>query len=162
LIVLAVAISLLAAPVAGAIGTAVYDARSRNYADQAHTRRPVTALVTTTRRGVTVIRPHTDTLIVEARWRFGAIEHDESFSTTKQVTVGDQIDIWVNDKGERVKPPSPLQAVTDAVCVAVSLWLVVAAAAAAVVALARRRFDRHHDTEWEREIERLANRRSAD
>jgi hypothetical protein len=162
LIVSAVAISLLAAPVAGAIGTAVYDARSRTYSDEAHTRRPISATVTTTRRGVTTVRPYMDSAIVEVRWRLGGIEHTADFSARHPATVGDQIKVWVDDKGKRVSPPPPLQAVFDAAFVAVPLWLFVTAAAAALVACVRRQFDRHHDTVWEREIGSLTDKRSAD
>jgi hypothetical protein len=161
-VVSALAVSLLAAPIAGAIGTAVYDARSRIYADEAHNRRPISATVTTTRRGVTVIRPYMDTAIVEARWRSGGTAHTASFSARHPVNVGDQIDIWVDDSGKRVIPPPPLQAVIEAAFVAALFWLFVTAAAAAVVALVRQQFDRHHDTDWEREIGDLADRRSAD
>ena len=45
-LVLAVVVSLLAAPIAAAIGTAVYDTSRRTYAEQAHTRHTVAATVT--------------------------------------------------------------------------------------------------------------------
>jgi hypothetical protein len=162
LVLSAVAISLLAVPVAGAIGTAVYDARSRVYADEAHTRRPISAVVTATRRGVAVVRPYMDSVVAEARWRSEGIDHTESFSVAHPVTVGDHIDIWVGDGGERVKPPPPFSAVVEAVCVAVPLWLVVTGAAAVLVAFVRRQLDRRHDTDWQREIQGLVDRRSAD
>jgi hypothetical protein len=161
-IVTAVAVSLLAAPVSGAIGTAVHDARSRIYAEEAHTRQPIAAIVTTTKRGVTVTRPYMDTTVVEARWRWGGIEHTEIVSAKRPVTVGDQIDIWVNDEGERVRPPPPSQAVVEAVGVAVTLWLGAMSAAAALVALVRWLLNRRRDIDWEREIVGLADRRSAD
>jgi hypothetical protein len=161
-VVSAVAISLLAAPVAGAIGTAAYDARSRIYSEEAQTRRPVSAIVTTAARSATVVRPYMGTAIVEARWRSGGVERTESFATKRPAAVGDQIDIWVNDKGERVIQPSHFQAAFEAVCVAVSLWLAMMGVATAMVALVRRLLDRHRDIEWEREIGGLAGRRSAD
>ena len=45
-LVLAVAVSLLAAPIAAAVGTAVYDSRRQVYAEQADTRDTVAATVT--------------------------------------------------------------------------------------------------------------------
>ena len=44
-LVLTVVVSLLAAPIAAAVGTAVHDSRSHLYAEQAQTRRTVTATV---------------------------------------------------------------------------------------------------------------------
>ena len=162
-VVSAVAISLLAGPVAGAIGTTVHDARSRVYAEEAHTRQPVRATVTTTRRGAAVARPYTNTTIVQAGWLAEGIEHAGIFTSKHAVTVGDQIDIWVNDTGERVGPPTPAsQAVVEAVWVGVLLWLVVVGAAAAMVAVVRWRLDCRHETDWEREIGGLADRRWAD
>jgi hypothetical protein len=162
-VVSAVAISLLAAPVAGAIGTTVHDARSRVYAEESHTRQRVTAIVTTTRHSAAAARPYTNTTIIEARWLAEGIEHADTFMAKRAVTVGDQIDIWVNDTGERVGPPTPAsRAVVDAVSVGVLLWLVVVGAAAALVAVVRWRLDRRHETDWGREIAALADRRWAD
>ena len=45
-LVLAVVVSLLAIPIAAAVGTAVYDSRRQAYAEQAHTRHTVAATVT--------------------------------------------------------------------------------------------------------------------
>ena len=50
LVLLACAVSIIAAPVAGAVGTAVYDAHSLRYAEQAQTRHPVTATVSLRQR----------------------------------------------------------------------------------------------------------------
>jgi hypothetical protein len=162
-VVSAVTISILAAPVAGAIGTAVYDARSRVYAEEAHTRQPMTAIVTTTKHSAAVVRPYTNTTVVHVRWRVAGIERDDTFASKDAVAVGDRIVIWVNGTGERVQPPTPAsQAVTEAVWVGVPLWLVVMGVAAALIAVVRWRLDCRHDTDWEREIRELADRRWAD
>lgn len=162
-VVSAVSISILIAPVAGAIGTAVYDDRSRSYAQEAQTGRTQRAIVGATGSDVAVTPSYMDTAIVEARWRSAGIEHTETFSVRGQVAVGDRIDIWINDKGERVRPPPPVSAaITGAVCVAVALCLVVLGAMAALVSLVRRRLDRRRDADWEREISDLIHRTSAD
>jgi hypothetical protein len=162
-VVTAVTFSLFAAPIAGAIGTAVHDAQSRLYAEEAHTRQPIRAIVTTTRHSAEVARPYPNTPIIQARWRAEGIEHVDIFRSQRAVTVGDQIDIWVNDTGERVGPPTPAsQAVVDAVGVGVLLWLVAVGAAAALVAVVRWRLNRRRETAWEREIGGLADRRWAD
>jgi hypothetical protein len=162
-VVSAVAFSLLAAPVAGAIGTGVHDAQSRVYAEEAHTRQPIRAIVTTTRHSDQVARPYTNTPIIQARWHAEGIEHVDIFRSQRAVTVGDRIDIWVNDTGQRVAPPTPAsQAVVEAISVGVLLWLVAVGAAAALVAVVRWRLNCRRETDWEREIGGLADRRWAD
>ncbi|MDG4667236.1 hypothetical protein [Mycobacterium sp. 236(2023)] len=162
-VVSAVSISVLAAPVAGAVGTAVYDARSRTYAAEAQTGRTHSAIVGATRGGDPVARPYLDATIVDARWRSEGVEHTASFSVRGPVAVGDRVDIWINDKGERGRPPPPLHAaVIDAVGVAASLSLVVLGTTAALVLLVRRQLDRRRDADWEREIRDLIHRTSAD
>jgi hypothetical protein len=161
-VVSAIVLSLFAASIAGAIGTAVYDSRSRIYAEEAQRLRPVNAIVTTTRSGVPVARLSLNTNIVEARWRSEGIGHTEWFSPKATVAVGDRIDIWVNDKGQRVERPAGFQAAVAAVCVAVPFWAAVIAVSAALVTLVRRLLDRHHDIDWEREIGVLVSSRWAD
>ncbi|MGP4058891.1 Rv1733c family protein [Mycobacterium sp. 4D054] len=161
-VVSAVAISLLAAPIAGAIGTTVHDARSRVYAEQAHSRQPIKAIVATTTDSAEVVRPYAPN-IIQARWFAEGVEHADTFSSKRAVTVGDEIDIWVDDTGERVAPPMPAsQAAVDAVWVGILFWLAVVGAAAALVAVVRWRVDCRHETDWEREIRGLADRRWAD
>ena len=162
-IVTAVAFSLLAAPVAGAIGTTVHDARSRVYAEEAHTRRPIRAVITKIGHSTSVAHPYSNTTTVQARWNAEGIQQIDTLSVKRAVAVGDQIDIWVNDRGERVAPPAPgSQAAVDAVRVAIFLWLMATGAAAALVAAVRWRINRRHDIDWEREIAGLADKRWAD
>jgi hypothetical protein len=162
-VVSALAFSLLAAPVAGAIGTTVHDAQSRVYAEEAHTRQPIRAIVTTIRHSAEVARPYTTAPIIQARWHAEGIEHVDIFRSQRAVPVGDHIDLWVNDTGERVAPPTPAsQALVDAVSVGVLLWLVAVGVAAALVAVVRWRLNCRRGTDWEREIEGLADRRWAD
>jgi hypothetical protein len=161
--VTAVTFSLLAAPVAAAIGTAVHDARSRIYADQAHTRRPIRAMVTKIGDSAEVAHPYSNTTVVQARWHAEGVQYIDTFSSKHAVAVGDQIRIWVNAKGERVPPPAEAsQAAVDAVRVGLFLWLIAAGAAAALAALVRWRINRRHDADWEREIRGMADRRWAD
>jgi hypothetical protein len=87
-VALAVAISLVAAPVAGAIGTAVHDARSQAYTEAADTRHTLIATVTTT--GHTAVITHRYDIIttVHARWRVKGIEHTDAFGVNSLVTAG--------------------------------------------------------------------------
>jgi hypothetical protein len=162
-VVSAVAFSLLAAPVAGAIGTGVHDTQSRVYAEEARARQPIRAIVTTNAHSAEVARPYTNSPIIQARWHAEGIEHVDIFRSQRAVTVGDQIDIWVNDTGQRVAPPTPAsQAMVDAISVGLLLWLVAVGAAAALVAVVRWRLNGRRETDWEREISGLAERRWAD
>jgi hypothetical protein len=157
-VALAVTISLLAAPVAGAIGTAVHDARSQACAEAAHTRHTLTAIVTTTGHTAVTAPRYASATTVRARWRADGIEHSDAFNWDSAVTAGNQIEIWVDTHGKRVSPPAPpAQAAVDAVCAAVTIWLGVLAAAAALVGLVRWRLDRLRDVAWEREIRSLAD-----
>jgi hypothetical protein len=84
LVLLASVASMIAAPVAGAVGTAVYDAHSLRYAEQAQTRHPVTATVL---KDSSVILD-TVTYTVSARWRADATEHTGSLSWPHFVKAG--------------------------------------------------------------------------
>ena len=86
-----------------AVGTAVYDAHSRRYAEQAQTRHPVTATVL---EDSTVILDNV-TYTVSARWRAEATEHTGSFSWPHFVKAGDLIDIWVDTDSSPVSAPAP-------------------------------------------------------
>src|SRR4051812_17830613 len=65
-VVLAVVVSLLAIPIAAAVGTAVYDARRQTYAEQADTLHTVPATVTDVPASPQILR--TGTTTVPARW----------------------------------------------------------------------------------------------
>jgi hypothetical protein len=97
-VLLAWAVSIIAAPVAGAVGTAVHEAHSVRYAEQAKTRHPVTATVL---QDSTVILDNV-TYTVSARWRAEATLHTGSFSWPHFVKAGDLIDIWVDTDGSLV------------------------------------------------------------
>ena len=101
--VLAVVVVLLAAPIAAAVGTAVYDSRSHLYAEQAQNRHLVTATVTDDK----VIRRESlgQTVTVPARWFAAGTEHTGTVSAPPGVKTGDSIDVWVGEDGSHVGPP---------------------------------------------------------
>ena len=72
-LVLAVVVSLLAVPIAAAVGTAVHDSRGHLYAEQAHTRHIVAATVTDVPASQQVLR--TGTITVPVRWSAAGAEH---------------------------------------------------------------------------------------
>ncbi len=70
---LAVVVSLLAVPVAAAVGTAVHDSRRDVYAQQHHTRHLVTATITDDTAAQNISRTNTATMA--ARWSATGAEH---------------------------------------------------------------------------------------
>jgi hypothetical protein len=156
-VALAVAILLIAAPVAGAVGTAVHDARSRVYAEAVRERHIVPAIVTATGQTAATAPRSPANTPVRAHWRVDGVEHTDAFKLDSSASAGSQIEIWVDSDGKRVSPPpAPSQAVVEAICAAVTIWLGVLAAAAALVAVVRWRLDRIRDAAWERELKSLA------
>jgi hypothetical protein len=157
LVLLAFVASIIAAAVAGAVGTAVYDAHNRRYAEQAQTRHSVTATVL---EDSTVILD-TVTYTVSARWRADATEHTGSFSWPQFVKAGDPIDIWVDSDGSAASAPAAgSHAGVDGVMAGMAIWLSVVAAAAALTVLVRWRLNRLHSADWDRELWSLEERRS--
>lgn len=152
---LAVLIVVITTPVAGAIGTSVHDAHARLYAEEAHHRHQVIA--TAIEDGAVVPHPNTVLFTVRAKWSAAGHDHSGIVAWADQARAGEQRDIWVNDQGEQVGPPSPLsRAVDDAVAIAVLVWVGVAAAAAGSVYVVRRWLDRRRYLQWDREINACA------
>jgi hypothetical protein len=157
LVLLACVASIIAAPVAGAVGTAVYDAHSLRYAEQAQTRHPVTATVIED----STVALDTATYAVSARWRTDATEHTASFSWPQFVKAGDLIGIWVDTDSSLVSAPAPAShAGIDGVTAGMTIWLSVVAAAAGLTAVVRWRLNRLHSADWDRELWSLEERHS--
>ena len=151
-LVFAVMLTVLAVPIAGAIGTLVHDARARMYAEEAQTRHEVVA--TATEDGTIVPQLRNLAFAAEAAWTDSGIAHSGTVAWPGLAKVGDQQHIWVNNKGEVVgQPSSPSRADRDAVAVALAVWLGVAGASAALVCLVRRGLDQRRYAEWDREID---------
>jgi hypothetical protein len=143
---------LAAAACAGALGTAVHDARSRVYVEQAHTRHTVIGRAV----DVTPIVPRADgstATIVNARWQVKGTEHTGSFTLDHAVKTGDPLTIWVDRDGARVYPPTPTsRAGVEAVGAAYAAWQAVALAAAGLVRWGRAHLDGRRDSAWEHAI----------
>jgi hypothetical protein len=148
----AVLFTVVAIPVAGAIGTSVHDARTRVYAEETLTRHEVTA--TTVQPGVIVVQPPRGvSFTARAKWSASGRDHSGVINWSDQAEIGDQQAIWVNDAGENVGPPSPpSRADVDAVAIAISLWFGVAGASAGLVYVVRRWLDRCRYAHWDRQI----------
>ena len=147
----AVLLTVVAIPVAGAIGTFLHDARTQLYAEEALTRHQVTA--TAIEPGVFVVQPTDVSFTARARWSASRRDLSGVVNWSDRAEIGDQQAIWVNDAGENVGPPSPpSRADGDAVAIAISVWFGVAGASAGLVGKVRRWLNRWRYAQWDREI----------
>jgi hypothetical protein len=150
-LVFAVVVSLLVAPIAAAVGTAIYDSRRHIYADQAQTQRMVTATVIDD--GTSQIS-RSKTLTAHARWFVDGAEHTGTIKTRHVVKPGDSLDIWVDQRGNQVGPPTK-SAVAEGVAAALAIWLTVAMAATALFAGIRAVINRARHATWQRDFDNL-------
>ena len=152
IVALGILVVVVAAACAGALGTAVHDARSRVYIAQAQTRHTVVAEAIDDSTIVLGVHDNTTTS-VDARWQVDGTEHTASVTVDRAVKTGDPVRIWVDRDGNRVDAPTPTsQAGVDAVLVAYAAWQTVVLAAAALIWWGRSRLDRRRDSAWERDI----------
>jgi hypothetical protein len=152
IVALGILVVVVAAAFAGALGTAVHDARSRVYIAQAQTRHTVTARAIDDSTIVFGVDDNTATR-VNARWQVNGTEHTGSLNWDHAVKTGDPLTIWVDRDGNRVDAPTPIsQAGVDAVAVAYVAWQSVVLAAAVLICWGRSRLDRRRDSAWERDI----------
>ena len=131
-VVSTVLVSLLAVPIACAVGTAVHDSHQHLYAEQAQTRHTVTATVTDD-RAARQDSP-TNMTTVRDRWSGAGINNDGSLADS---------------------PTSSTRAAADGVRAAVATWLTVAAAAAIPFALTRIVLRRVRNKAWQLGIDNL-------
>lgn len=155
MLVLAVMVSILAAPVAAAIGTNVHESMSQRYTEQAQTRHTVTATVVNDRVADQQESPR-KMITVDARWVVGRREYTGQVEAQPTVNTGDRIDLWVDNDGHQVgRPPPVSNAAKDAVLSAVAIWSSVAAGATTLFAVTRVILDRFRATAWQHEIDNL-------
>lgn len=155
ILVLAVAMSLIAIPIGAAVGTVVHDSRSRLYAEQVQTRRPVTATVTGESQRRNLDSP---TVTVPARWFAAGTERTGDVTAPLKAKTGDEIEIWVDDRGLPVARPVNT-ARDDALVFAVATWWGVSLLAVALFARARITLDRLRYARWQQSFDRLVERR---
>src|ERR1700742_5163132 len=91
ILIAVVGILLVAVPMAGVIGTAVYESRSRSLAAQARTSHEVTA--TAIKDSVRTLRFNSAPATVWARWQFNGGEHTGPLRWDRAIVrAGDQTD----------------------------------------------------------------------
>jgi hypothetical protein len=141
---------LLAIPVVGVAGAAVYGVRDRLYVQEAQARHTVMATVTDASGP---LDQDSHTVVVQARWPGAAGERAGSFQHRVAVKAGERIEIWVDNDGNLAGPPTPTwHAAIDAVGAGIVTLLILGAAMTSLVAAVRSRLDRARDAGWEREI----------
>jgi hypothetical protein len=149
---LAVVVSLLAVPIAAAVGTAVYDSRRQVYAEQAHTRHTVAATVTDAAASQQILRTGTTTM--PGRWTSGGAEHTGAVKAQSTAKTGDTVEIWVDNSGAQVPAPTPTtRAAVEAVTGALAIWIIVAATAATLFTVTRAVCDRIRFTGWQHDLD---------
>ncbi len=153
-LILGIALVLVAAPVAGAVGTAVYSSRAAVYEQQVRTRHTVAATVLAD--STSTVRPYSVSFDVRARWQDRGVQHEDVLGTDRPANAGDRLSIWVNDKGDYVGPPTrPKRAASDAIVAGAVLWLSVITVVAAAIGLTRFRLDRRRHAQWDRGLRGL-------
>jgi hypothetical protein len=153
-VVLAVVVSLLAVPIAAAVGTAVYDSRRQAYAEQADARHTVPATVTDVPASPQILR--TGTTTVPARWTAAGAEHTGAVKAPSTAKTGDTVEIWVDNTGEQAPAPTPTtRAAVDAVTGALVIWVSVTAIAATVFTVTRAVCDRIRLSGWQHDLDSL-------
>lgn len=150
-IALAVFVALLAVPFVASVGTAVHDGQSKIYAEQASHRHQVVAVASSD--GVPRPSPDSITYDTTLRWTYGEHSQTGTANLDERVSGGDQVVIWVDDEGRHVRPPAPPdQAVSDAVTVAVFLWLVIDLVLWGAASGVRLRLTRSRYAAWDDEL----------
>jgi hypothetical protein len=156
-VALAVKVSLLAVPVAAAVGTAVHDSRRDVYAAQHHTRHLVTATITDDTAAQEISRTNTATMA--ARWSAAGAEHTGAIKAQSATKPGDQVAIRVDNDGALTDEPAPAtRAGVDAVTAALFMWAGVTAAAAILLAATQAVCDGTRAIRWQHAIGTLIGR----
>jgi Tfp pilus assembly protein PilV len=146
----ALVVSLLAIPLVGVVGAAVYGGRDSRYAQEAHERHTVMATVID--KGI----ENSGMTVVDARWPVATGEHTGPLELTTAATVGERVQIWVDKDGNQVDPPTPTwHAVGDAYGAALAIVLIVSVGLTSLVTYVRSRLDRARDAQWEHELRSL-------
>ncbi len=142
---------LAAIPIAGVVGFVTYGARDRVYVQEAHERHRVVATVAETWAGDLGVT------IVQAKWPAPAGERVGTLQLAGRVKAGDSAQIWVDNDGKPVVPPTPTWlAVGEGVGTTAVALLAVGVGMVALVATVRSRLDRIRDAAWERDLRCLA------
>lgn len=155
-LMVAIVICLAAIPLAGALGTSVYDSHHHRYVTEAQTRHRVTATVIDNNAASDGADPDAGT--VRAAWRVDGVDHVGRLLRADRVNAGDRVEIWVDQHGEAVAAPTPTwRAGADAALVGYMLLVGVGVTTVCLLTFVRERLDRLRNAQWDRELDRLAD-----
>ena len=147
---------VIATACAGVVGTMLHDSQAQKYLEQQQTRHAIVARAFDDSEPTA--SPEATSYTVLSAWRFNGTNHTEQIGWTNFVKAGDPLNIWVDDRGNRVAPPRPVaRAAVDAFSAAVVGWFIVIAAIAHVVNAVRARASRMRDAQWEQAIRELVD-----
>ena len=154
-ILLVFVVALLAAPVAGALGTATFDNLTDRFAADRLNRQEVTA--TATADSVLAPQAYEEPFLTPIRWQFAGADHTEEVRTYR-LKAGEQLAIWIDAQGNRTKKPLTHEnAATEAIVTAFGLWFATVGVAAAAWTILRIRLNRLRYAHWDRELDNLAD-----
>ena len=155
-VTLAVLFVVIATACAGVAGTMIHDVQTQKYLEQQQTRHAIVARAFDDSEPAA--SPEAASYTVLSGWRFNGTNHTELIGWTNFVKAGDPLNIWVDDRGNRVAPPRPVaRAAVDALSAAVVGWFIVIAAIAHVVNAVRAHASRMRDAQWEQAIRELVD-----
>ncbi len=132
--ILAVALVLLALPLAGAIGTAVHDSHSADYQEQVRTATPGGDGA---RRQPSTVRPYAVSFDVHARWYDHGIAHEDVFGWDRPPVSVRSSRSGSTRRGDYTGPPIPRGGRPAMACSGAVLWLSVLTVVASVTGLVR-------------------------
>jgi hypothetical protein len=148
-------VAILAVPVAGFVGTAVYDDLAHRFAADRLNRQEVMA--TATGDSILAPRAYEEPFLTPSRWQFAGSDHTEEVRTYR-MKAGEQLTIWIDTEGNRAKKPLTNEnAATEAVVTAFGLWFATVGVAAAAWIVLRIRLNRLRNAGWNRELDDLAD-----
>lgn len=154
LVVLATVI--LAAPVAGAVGTAVHDSRAQEVTAGRLSRHTVQATVT--RDSSMAGWPYEQRFRTTIQWQFKGTVHSDEWRSMNWRKAGDKQSIWIDAVGNRAAEPlSGLDAAIEAAVVAFGLWLAVVGIGTTLWIILRTWLDRSRNAGWDRALNDLAD-----
>ncbi|WNG87577.1 hypothetical protein C6A87_028280 [Mycobacterium sp. ITM-2016-00317] len=154
LLVLAVAMSLFALPIAAAAGTAVYDSLRHSHVEQTANRQMVEATV----GEVSVRGDRTRRADVPATWIVGGVQHSGTVRAPATVEPGDTVEVWVDEAGRQVPAPASVgSAPAQAVTTSVLIWAGAVVVAASMFGIGRALCSRARDTRWDSGLHKLAD-----
>lgn len=154
-VLVAVTVALLAAPIAGAMGTAAHDALARQYAIDRAARKQVTATVT--EDSMLAPQAYQEPFLTQIRWDFAGAVHTAEVRTY-HMKAGEPVSIWIDTRGDlTTKPLTDENAATEAVVTGFGLWFTAVGVVTAVWTVLRLRLNHSRSAGWDRALDDLAD-----